>query len=152
MISLTPEQNRDHPVPDEVAAAVVALTESGEKYINAWNKLFDEVARGRAAVNRGGNMFITDGKTFNEFCAWIFEVLGSVRKQVGDKPEVEASWRRYCAYIGERLLSVYIEANQLPSLGVPMRFQKWWLPYVRAIANKFKLDRQSKLYIALSNR
>lgn len=72
-----------------MTAAIIALTESGEKYINAWNRLFDEVARGRAAVNRGGNMFIADGKTFKEFCEWLFDVLGSVRKQVGDKPEVD---------------------------------------------------------------
>lgn len=129
-----------------------ALTKAGERYIDAWNRLFDDVARGRGAVNRGGNMFIASGRTFKEYCLWLFTVLADLRQYVGDKPDVTPGWRRYCAYIGERLLSVYIEANKIPALGVPMRYKKWWLPYVRLIANTFNLNRESKLYTILRNR
>lgn len=152
VITIEPHCNRDHPVPDEVAACVAALKNSGKQYLEAWNLLYDEVAAGKGPFCRGGNMLICTGRTFKNYCEWFFFVLENIRKTVGDKPDVSSSWRRYCAFMGERLISVYIQANACPVKAVPTKYKEWWLPFVRKFAKTFNVNRNSKVYIALRNR
>ena len=48
--------------------------------------------------------------------------------------------------MGERLLSVYIDANRKPVMGVPTKFAKWWLPMCRNVVRIFKVNRESNIY------
>ncbi len=152
IVTLLPTKIRNHPVSNEVKVIITLLRKDKPMYYKAWNKLYDEKAAGRYNACRGGNMFITTGDVFHKYCTWLFDLLENMRDSIGDKPEVDRNMRRYCAFMGERLLSVYIEANNLPVLGVKVRFKKWWLPYVRAIVKTLNINRESKIYIFLSKR
>lgn len=152
IITVSPIKIRNHPLKDEVKAVTFLLEKFYPEYHVVWDKLYDGEAAGRYEVCRGSNMFITTGKVFKSYCAWIFPLLKELRKLLGDKSESDANMRRYCAFMSERLLSVYIEANQLLAWGVEVRYKKWWLFYVRWITRKFRVNRKSKIYIFLKKR
>lgn len=146
MITLFPGKIRNHPVPKECNAVFSVLQENYPKYYDACKKLFDSELASLYPNNRGGSMFICKGKTFKLYCAWLFPVLKKIRELVGDKPNAEAYWKRYCAYIAERLLSVYIDANQLPALGVNVRLKKWWIPILGNLRKVLGISKKNKLY------
>ncbi len=150
MITLKPSKIRNHPVPDEVFSTIQILKETDEKYYNAWYKLYDNEATAIEDSCRGANIFITSGKIFHEYCNWLFPILAELRKRVGDKPDVNLYWRRYCAFMGERLLSVYIEANQLSNLGVDIKLKRWWIPYLGFIRRHLHISQDNTISIFLS--
>lgn len=150
IITLKPSKIRNHPVPDEVQAVMSILHERQELY-TTWDKLYDDEAAAKGAFCRGGNMFITSGHVFKDYCSWLFDILTKMRAIVGDKPNTDANMRRYCAFMGERLLSVYIESHKLPVKEVPIR-SKWWLNYIRPIVKFLKINRNSSIYLFLRKR
>lgn len=146
MISLAPTKNRDHPNAREVHCMLETLKSKYPDCYAVWNKLYDEEAAGRSEVCRGGNMFIAKGATFNAYCSWLFDVLGTLRSMVGESSYSEANMKRYCAFMGERLLSVYIETYQIPVLGVEIKYKEWWLPYIRKAVKIFHINTNSTYY------
>lgn len=146
IIAIKPTCARDHPIPEEVEAWTKALD---KKYLETYSQLFDSTARSIGNTCRGGNMFIAKGKTFKEYCEWLFEICKYMRTKVGDKEESDANMKRYCAFCGERMLSVYIVANNIPNISVNIRYKKWWLPFVRFVVQKLKINRLSRTYIFL---
>ena len=52
------------------------------------------------------NMFIMKYDMFISYCDFLFSVLEKIEKDLGDTD-------RLCGYIGERLLDVYLEKNQI---------------------------------------
>lgn len=151
-ITLEPCWVRDHPVEEEVAAWCHSLSTFGGHYIDAFHFLYDDKAEAKGEVCRGGNMFIANGITFKKYCEWLFGICNKVREEVGDKSNVEPNMRRYCAYCGERMLAVYIYANNLPALGIKRRYKKWWLPFIRSIVKFFNINRNSIVYKYLSKK
>ena len=149
IITAKPIQIRNHPVADEVEAIVSILKERSETQFRAWRTLYDNEAASKGKTCRGGNMFITTGKVLNEYCEWLFSVLIEMRSIVGDKSETDAYMRRYCAFMGERLLSVYIEFNNIPAKGVRIRYKKWWLMIIRPVVNILHINQGSSLYLKL---
>lgn len=149
MITLTPSKIRNHPVPEDCNAVFKVLKQGERKYYDTCAKLFDEEFASKYANNRGGSMFICHGNTFKSYCSWLFPLLAKVRVIVGDKPDAEPYWKRYCTYIAERLLSVYIEANHLPTLGVNVRLKKWWIPVLGKIRKTLGITKSNKLYKCL---
>ena len=109
IITCKPTNVRNHPIPNEVEAWTEALD---KKYLETYSQLFDSTARSIGNTCRGGNMFIAKGKTFKEYCEWLFEICKYVRTKVGDKTDSDANMKRYCAFCGERMLSVYIVAKK----------------------------------------
>ena len=82
-------------------------------YLEAWDALYDETG---ASVGGKKNcycmqMFYTDKQSFLDYCDFLFRVLFQVREQIGDCDR-PAYHKRYCAFLGERLLSVYLLRNQ----------------------------------------
>lgn len=146
MITLLPGKIRNHPVPDECNAVFNSLQKGELKYLEACRKLFDNELASKYPNNRGASMFICRGETFKAYCSWLFPLLSEVRKIVGDKPDAEPYWKRYCAYIAERLLSVYIEANHLPALGVKVRLKKWWIPILGKLRKVSGISKKNKIY------
>lgn len=149
IITAEPCKIRNHPNSDEVEAVINLLKENGKKQYEAWNKLYDNKAAAKAETCRGGNMFITSGAVFHDYCIWLFDILGRMRKVIGDKPDVDVNMRRYCAYMGERLLSVYIEYKGLSTYDAQIRYKKWWLTYLRPIINKYDINKNNAIYIFL---
>ena len=152
MITLQPGKIRNHPVPKECKALFTVLKKGDIKYYNACTKLFDEELGSRYSNNRGGNMMLCHGKTFKAYCSWLFPVLKGIRDIIGDKASSYIYWKRYCAYIAERLLSVYIEANQLPALGVDVRLKNWWIPILGKLRRTIGISTKNKLYQILYNK
>jgi hypothetical protein len=146
IITLPPSKIRNHPVPKECNAVFEVLKQGDEKYYNACKKLYDDEFASKYENCRGGNMMICHGDTFKSYCSWLFPILIKVREIVGDKPEADAYWKRYCAYMGERLLSVYIEANKLPVLGVEERLKKWWIKPLGKIRKLLGIDRNNPIF------
>ena len=97
-------------------------------------------------------MFITSGRVFKDYCFWLFDILTKMRAMVGDKPDVGANMRRYCAFMGERLLSVYIEFYKLPVKGVSVRYKRWWLSYIRPIISVLRINRTSSIYLLFKKK
>lgn len=149
-ITLKPIAICKHPVPDEVNCIIQLLKERNISDYDAWNKLYDNEASAKGVYCRGGNMFITSGKLFKEYCNWLFPLLNEMRHRIGDKPEVRPYMRRYCAFMGERLLSVYIESNKLPTLDVDIRLKKWWIPILGKIRKCVFISNKSWLYLFLN--
>lgn len=143
MITINPIKIRNHPYQDEVDAMIASLSEADRK---VYYRLYDVEAASVGNTCRGGNMFICRGGQFKSYCQWLFPILQNARLIIGDKAESSPNMRRYCAYMGERLLSVYIEANHLPCLNTNVRYKKWWLPMIRAFVNRMHINRNSKPY------
>ena len=152
IITLKPCKIRNHPVSDEVQAIISILQEQGQDLYATWNKLYDNEAAAKGMICRGGNMFITSGRVFKDYCSWLFDILSKMRVIVGDKPNTDANMRRYCAFMGERLLSVYIEFHKLPVKDVPIRYKRWWLSYIRPIVKVLRINRNSSIYLFLKKR
>lgn len=152
MMTIQPTKIRNHPNRREIQCLLEVLKRKYPESYAAWNKLYDEEAAGRYEVCRGGNMFIAKGSTFNAYCNWLFDILRDVRMLIGDSAASDANMRRYCAFMGERLLSVFIETYSIPVLSVDVRLKKWWLPFVRKVVKYLHINRNSYLYIILRDK
>ncbi|GHT25481.1 exopolysaccharide biosynthesis protein [Bacteroidia bacterium] len=67
------------------------------------------------------NMFITRKSVFDDYCSWLFKVLGEVEKRVNISSYNHYQARIY-AFMAERLLPIYIERNKLRAKAVPIIF------------------------------
>ena len=152
MITLKPCKIRNHSFFFFFQAIMAILHKKGQDLYTTWNKLYDNEAAARKESCRGGNMFITTGAVFRDYCTWLFDILSEMRKIVGDRPNADANMRRYCAFMGERLLSVYIEYNRLPVKGVNVRYKEWWLSSTRFVINKLNVNKDSRLYSFLKQK
>lgn len=145
-ITLLPNTIRDHPVPDEVGCVISLLKNMEGGYYDSWFRLYDATAASLYDSCRGGNTFITTGRQFKLYCEWLFPIMSEMRCQIGDKLDSDAYWKRYCAYMGERLLSVYIEANGLPALGVKYQYKKWWIPILGKVRRMMGISKDAFVY------
>lgn len=146
IISLTPITIRNHPVQDEVTAILEILQHKFKEEYRVWEILYDKEAASIGCTCRSANMFITSGRIFKDYCCWLFSILEEMRQKVGDKPSVDPYMRRYCAYMGERLLAVYIESRTIPVKGVSIKYKKWWIPILGKLRRAIGISRNSALY------
>lgn len=152
MITIPPAKIRNHPNHFEVQTLLDVLRIKYPKSFTTWNQLYDEEAAGRGEFCRGGNMFITTGATFNSYCSWLFDILADVRKIIGDSQNSDANMKRYCAFMGERLLSVFIKTYNIPVSSVEIRYKEWWLPYVRKVVKLLHINRNTNFYKFLKKK
>lgn len=129
-----------------MAAIERILNNDYPSYFSVWTELYDEDAAGRSEVCRASNMFITTYAEFELYCNWLFDILFKMRNALGDKPDADRNMRRYCAFMGERLLSVYLQTNNKSVLSVEMRYKKWWIPYLGKIRRLLNINKASKFY------
>lgn len=114
-----PEIIPAHKFPNDIHQLEEILKIDFPVYYKAWTELYDK--NGHSLNNQltcsSSQMFFTSFSEFDKYCTFIFNVLAKLRKRVG---EVSRSpyHQRYCALIGERLLSVYLKANNITPLYV----------------------------------
>lgn len=144
-IVLNPSYAKCHEASDEVNGIEAALKHYSEDY-RSWCVLYDEKAASRKRSCYSCNMFIATGKSFKEFCSWIFPILFEMRRIVGDKPYVSLNLRRYCAFMGERLLTVYVKTRKLPVLCVSKRIRNWWVPYLYPIFRYVPINHNNRFF------
>ena len=73
------------------------------------------------------NMFIMRREVLNDYCPWLFDVLGHVEANL-DTAGYSAYDKRVYGFISELLLDVYLEANGISYHEVPVMFmekQNW---------------------------
>ena len=74
-----------------------------------------------------------------------------MRKIIGDGKSDDKNMQRYCAYMGERLLSVYLSENKCTIYSAPLRYKRWWLSVGRKIAKIVGIKNNSKIYVLFKN-
>ena len=73
------------------------------------------------------NMFVMKREIFDDYCQWLFGILSQVEAQI-DISGYSQYDRRVFGFLGERLLDIYLEANDIPYREVPVMFmekQNW---------------------------
>ena len=97
----------------EVTREVIA-----EKY-PAYLSAFEQVMKRKKA--HMFNMLIAKSEIFDEYSAWLFDILFEVEKRV-DISDYSPSEARIFGYISELLLDVWIEVNQPKYCELPVAF------------------------------
>lgn len=109
-----PEAIPAHKFPNDIYQLEEILKKDFPIYYKAWIELYDK--KGHSLNDQltcsASQMFFTSSSEFNKYCSFIFSVLAKLRKEVGDVSR-SSYHQRYCAFVGERLLSVYLKANDI---------------------------------------
>ncbi|CDZ24934.1 hypothetical protein CCDG5_1836 [[Clostridium] cellulosi] len=84
------------------------------------------------------NMFIMRKPLFDEYCAFIFDVLGELESRI-DISDYNTYEARVFGFISERLLDVFIEAKNLKYKELPAMFmekQNWFIKIGKFLKRK----------------
>ncbi|MCR4735962.1 MAG: DUF4422 domain-containing protein [Treponema sp.] len=65
------------------------------------------------------NMFIMKKEVLDQYCCWLFDILGEVEKRV-DSSQYSDFHKRFFGRISERLLDVWIKTNKISYLEIPV--------------------------------
>lgn len=119
-------------------AAKNVVTSISPKYDDAWNTVMHRRSGHRF------NMFIMKKRYADEYCEWLFGVLAEIEKKL-DISDWSVSEKRVYGYLAERLLDVWLTANEYVYAELPYMFmekQHW----IKKIGNflKRKFGRKSK--------
>ncbi|MBE5790341.1 MAG: DUF4422 domain-containing protein [Clostridiales bacterium] len=101
-------------------------------YYNALLKLYDE-ADGSGYQCNSTNMFITSTDQLNKYCSVLFEICKDLRERIGNTVHSRSD-QRYCAFMAERFLSVYLCTHSLPRLETEVCRENKFLSRVRKAA------------------
>lgn len=139
-----------HKYPQDIKILMKILQKDFPEYFIAWKKLYQSNGASKADKKNceACQMFFTTSSEFNKYCKFLFNVLESVREEIGDIDR-GAYHNRYCAFLGERLLSVYLVANHINAYHVQTVYQgatKMGL-FLQRNVKKYKLDFLSNLYL-----
>lgn len=135
--------------------------------INEW-KIFDEIIRvyypeyypslihlynreGEGDKCNTANLFITSVSEFYKYCEFVFGVCDKLRTQIGDNDKIKFD-KRYCAFLAERLLSVYLQKNEREYLEVPIMYSKRYLSIISNILTWLHVDRNSRIYLRIRKK
>ena len=83
-------------------------------YLNAFNKIM--YRNNKCSLF---NMFIMSWGNFDSYCKWLFSIFSEMEKHV-DLSNRTPSQNRIFGFMAERLLNVYIEANNLKTIERPV--------------------------------
>ncbi len=82
------------------------IEELTPEYIAAYNEVMDNNKLSHY------NMFITNKHIFDDYCTWLFKILQELEKRI-DISAYNAVQARIWGYMGERLLNIYVNKNDL---------------------------------------
>ena len=90
-------------------------------------------------------LFYTSSDEFEKYCEFLFSVLFKVYSAIG-KVEREPYHKRYCAFLGERLLTVYLYANNKTMYSALIEDNaKYYIRFIRKVSRILGLNRDSAL-------
>ena len=118
------------------------------KYIDAWDNLYnsDGSSKEHKANCNSGQLFYTSAEEFKKYCSFLFESIFEARRIIGDVDRAPY-YKRYCAFYGERLLSVYLLANNSKICNVDLIYnQNRAFSILRSIGRLLPLKRDSLIY------
>lgn len=98
------------------------LKEKYPEYMDAYNRVMNQTKAHRF------NMMIMKKDIFHTYCQWLFDILFSLENKL-DISDYSDYNKRIFGFISERLLDVYLEANNITYKELPVMFmeQEHWL-------------------------
>lgn len=122
-IIVSPIVSLPHKYPEEIAVLVDVLKTKYPSYYNAFIQIYDETGASKNGISNfhGGQLFYTTYEIFDGYCNFLFNVLKDTYQIIG-QTQKEKSQQRYCAFFAEKLLGVYIKANNGKYRNAYMRF------------------------------
>ena len=147
-IALSPVNLCPHDYPGDIAALDTVLRDKHKKYYEAWKELYDSAG---ASKNGSKNcccceLFFAKRDDFYSYCQFLFSVLFDVKSIVGEVDRVPYH-KRYLAFLGERLLSVYLLAESKQVQYVPvMPYRKPFARILNKSLDLFHIDRNNPVY------
>lgn len=98
------------------------LKEKYPEYMDAYNRVMNQTKAHRF------NMMIMKKDIFHTYCQWLFDILFSLENKL-DISDYSNYNKRIFGFISERLLDVYLEANNIAYKELPVMFmeQEHWL-------------------------
>lgn len=126
------------------------LREQYYPYFLSWNKLYDKQGSGHQC--RYANMFITDYKSFSEYCCFLFSVLFELYSRIGPLENYSDYDKRYCAFMAERLLSVYLLTNKCKVKECNAKYGNMLLTFSRNYLTHFEKIKTTYIYKRLKQK
>jgi len=82
-----------------------------EVMVDVVNKMYPEYLQSLSVVGKSNyyvpyNMFVMKRNVFNDYCEWLFPILGECEEIMGQKNDVYQN--RYIGFLAERLMTAYI--------------------------------------------
>lgn len=110
------------------------LKERYTEYLDAYRNVMDKTNGHRF------NMFIMKKKIFDSYCEWLFDVLFELENRL-DISSYSTNDARVFGFVGERLLDVWVQTNQIAYKEIPYVFmekQNWFKKGGAFLKRKFK--------------
>ena len=147
-IILPPARIVPHDFPEDIIVIESVLKEKYKKYYDAWKCLYDSEGSSKdGAMNCSTcEMFFTKRDEFYAYCEFLFGVLTDVKRIVGEVDR-EPYHKRYLAFLGERLLSVYLLAESKKVQYIPINpYRKPVDRILVKLINIFHVNQNSGFY------
>lgn len=109
-IALKPFGINAHTYTEDIKVLREVIKTKFPKYLKAWDEIYDERGAGRGLNCSGLELFYTTKTEFNNYCKYLFDILFEVKEIIRDVDRSPYD-KRYLAFLGERLLSVYLKAD-----------------------------------------
>ena len=82
-----------------------------EVMVDIVNKMYPDYSQSLSVVGKSNyyvpyNMFVMKRNVFNDYCEWLFPILGECEETIGRKNDVYQN--RYIGFLAERLMTAYI--------------------------------------------
>ena len=91
------------------------------------------------------NIFVMRRQYFDDYCSWLFDILFEVEKRL-DISHYSTNDQRVFGFLGERLLDVWLQKNNIPYVEAPVLFlgrQNWLKKGFNFLARKFGFKRKN---------
>lgn len=140
-----------HSFPEDIKIIRDVIRSCYPNYYDAWIQLYDEDGSSKIENCSNCELFYLGQREFEAYCEFLFGVLFKVRSIIGDvnRPPYH---KRYCAFLGERLLSVYLLANKLDvTYAYMLIYRIFPLNIVRRVFRLFGFSR-TPVYLNLRKR
>lgn len=149
-ITLKPDNIRNHDDVEVTESLLNILKRDYPKYYDEWFNHYDSMWMGKDC--RGGNMFITSFSQFNKYCAELFDICRKMNNDLKNHQFQDTNMQRYCAFVGERFLAVFIGANKCSAYGCDIRYKPYYLGPVRKLIKKAHINKNNHIYKLLKER
>lgn len=97
------------------------LVEKYPEYVKEYDKTM------KSTIGHRFNMFIMKEELFDQYCAWMFDVLFMLEERL-DISDYSAYDARVFGFVSERLLDIWLQTNNLKYIDTPVEFmekQNW---------------------------
>lgn len=96
-----------HDYQEDITALESVLRGKYKEYFLSWERLYDSNGASKNINCCSCELFFAKRDEFYSYCEFLFGVLFEVKRIIGDVDRVPYH-KRYLAFLGERLLSVYL--------------------------------------------